>query len=360
MKRFGNLIEHIAHPENLRLAFYKAQKGKQLKPEVVEYRKALDKNLLHLRKQLLSGQVDVGNYHTFTIYEPKERSIVAASFSERVLHHALMHICHPIFERHLIYDTYACRPGKGTYAAIDRACSFSSKYEWFLKLDYRKYFDSIDHAVLKNKLERLFKDKLLLQAFFDIIDSYSVSSGKGLPIGNLSSQYFANYYLSSIDHLVREQLGIPGYVRYMDDIVLWSNSKSQLSEAHELMFSHSQNTLQLVFKPKCMNKTVVGLPFLGYRISSTNMKLGVKSKRRYRTKLNYYVSQYSQGLWTEEELQRHLLPLISFTRYAQALGYRKMILASLGEQALGLEPRESRRQLEQQPEEQPSVQSQQQ
>lgn len=335
MKRFGNLISCIAEPENLRLAFYKAQKGKSDKPEVCQYAKNLDANLKTLRQQILSAQVEVGNYRTFTVYEPKERKIVAAAFSERVLHHALMNVCHPIFERHLIYDTYACRPGKGTYAAIDRATCFTQKYTWFLKLDYRKYFDSIDHGVLKSKLERIFKEKELLQIYSSIIDSYEVNSGKGLPIGNLSSQYFANYYLSSLDHLIKENWQIPAYVRYMDDMVLFSKDKQHLMNVFQHLLKYSHEVLKLEYKPLCLNKTITGIPFLGYILFPNKIKLGVRSKKRYKEKIKYYMYQFNSDCWSENELQRRLMPLISFTRYAQALSYRKNVLDKLGQQALG-------------------------
>ena len=196
MKRENNLIEKITEPDNLRLAFWKARKAKEGKMEVTEFRKELDKKLLTLQEELLSGNVQVGNYHYFTIFDPKERLICAASFKERVLHHAIMNICHVNFEKFQIFDSYASRLGKGTYAALERAKFFQVKYKWFLKLDVRKYFDTIDHCILKQLLAKRFKDLSLLNVFFNIIDSYETSTGKGLPIGNLTSHAFAVKRLS--------------------------------------------------------------------------------------------------------------------------------------------------------------------
>ena len=142
MKRENNLIEQIADPDNLRLAFWKARKAKDGKMEVAEYRKNLDKNLLLLRDNLLTGNVDVGNYYYFTIYDPKERKICAAAFHERVLHHAIMNVCHANFEKFQVYSSFASRLGKGTYAAIEKAKAYQQQFKWFLKLDVRKYFDS--------------------------------------------------------------------------------------------------------------------------------------------------------------------------------------------------------------------------
>ena len=131
MKRENNLISLIADPDNLRLAFWKARKAKDVKMEVAEFRKSLDKNLLTLRNELLLGNVQVGQYHYFTIYDPKEREICAASFRERVLHHALMNVCHANFEKYQIFVSYASRKGKGTYAAINRASVFKENTNGF-------------------------------------------------------------------------------------------------------------------------------------------------------------------------------------------------------------------------------------
>jgi RNA-directed DNA polymerase len=230
MKRVGNLIEEIASYDNLYVAFCKASKSKRNKVEVLKYESNLDINIQLLQEQILSGNIDIGNYHYFTIYDPKERVICAASFPERVLHHAVMNICHPYFEKHLIYHTYATRIGKGTYAALDKAKEFVKRYSWYAKLDVRKYFDSISHDLLFQFLSRMFKDKILLEIFQKIIRSYEVSCGIGIPIGNLSSQYFANYYLSGADHYAKEQLHIGGYVRYMDDILLFEDENHVLKE----------------------------------------------------------------------------------------------------------------------------------
>lgn len=204
---------------NLELAFYKAQKGKVGRLEVAAYRKNLRPNLRKLQEQILAGEVEIGKYNYFTVYDPKKRQICAAPFAQRVLHHALMNVCHPHFEEKQIADSYASRVGKGTYAALERAKAFNRRYSWFLKLDVRKYFDSLDHSMIRIQLRRLFKDRLLLHIFDQITDSYCVEEGRGVPIGNLTSQYFANHYLSPADHFAKEKLKIKAYARYMDDMV---------------------------------------------------------------------------------------------------------------------------------------------
>ncbi len=154
MKRAGNLINKISEIDNLYLAFWKAKRGKSLKTEYINYENNLEENILLLQEQIIKGSLDIGNYHYFTIHDPKKRTICAASFPERVLHHAIMNVCHNVFEKHLIYHTYATRPNKGTHKAIAYAQKNVKKYSWFAKLDVRKYFDIIDHLILENLLSR--------------------------------------------------------------------------------------------------------------------------------------------------------------------------------------------------------------
>lgn len=334
MKRAGNLIEKIADIENLRLAFYKAQKGKQLKEEVIAYRQNLDKELNALRSQLLDAGVDVGNYHYFTIYDPKERVICAASFAERVLHHAIMNICHPIFEKFQVYTSYATRKGKGQYAALEQAKKNQKKYRWYCKMDVRKYFDSIPHQKLKQLLKRKFKDAGLLTIFNQIIDSYAVSTGKGIPIGNLTSQYFANYYLAYADHFAKEKLKIPGMVRYMDDVVIWGNNKEELQTATQRYNDFVENELKLELKTPQFNKTKAGLPFLGYVLFPYNTKLNQASKKRFKRKMKHYFWLYGTGNWSQYELNMHLSPLLAFVCYANSFSYRQNLIKQAANQGL--------------------------
>lgn len=322
MKRENNLLNQIADPENLRLAFWKARKGKDGKMEVLEFRKNLDDNLLRLRKELLSGTANVGSYHYFTIYDPKERQICAAAFRERVLQHALMNICHRNFEKHQIFDSYASRLGKGTYAAIERAASFQKKYTWFLKLDIRKYFDSIDHKRLKILLENRFKDKELLFLFNQIIDSYKTQDGKGLPIGNLTSQYFANHYLSIADHYIKEKLHAIAYVRYMDDMVIWEEDKQSLLKIGSAFQSFIETELSLSLKPFCLNSSDKGLPFLGYQLKPKTVLLNNSSRKRYIAKLKQYTYKLNRAEWNQTEYQAHVLPLIAFAKHANTFNLR--------------------------------------
>ncbi|MBK8472731.1 MAG: RNA-directed DNA polymerase [Sphingobacteriales bacterium] len=317
MKRVGNLIEKIADIDNLRLAFWKAKRGKSDSSSVVQFQAHWNEQLLVLREQLLLGKVVVGRYHYFVIYDPKKRKICAADFGERVLHNALMNICHDVFERVQIYDSYASRQGKGTYAALRRALVFTKKYRWFLKLDVRKYFESIPHIILKQQLNRLFKDKKLLSIFDQIIDSYtSIDCATGLPIGNLTSQYFANHYLAVADHYAQEQLGCFGYVRYMDDMVLWHNDKEKLLQIGRLFDYFVKDKLGLTLKPFCLHNCQQGLPFLGYILYPNKTILGARSRIRFIRNLKTYKNKLQKGEWTQGDYQRHVLPLLAFAEWA--------------------------------------------
>ena len=329
MKRRGQLLEQIADLNNLYEAFYKAQKGKHSKPYVCAYREQLEENLQILRHQITSGAVETGNYHTFIIYDPKKRLICATPFAQRVLHHALMNVCHASFEKHQIAGSFASRSGKGTYAALDQARKHNQRYRWFLKLDVRKYFESIDHAILKQQLHRLFKDQPLLRLFEQIIDSYSTAEQKSVPIGNLTSQYFANHYLSVADHYIIRVLQVPAYVRYMDDMVLWHHDKETLLATGYRFQEYFAKELLLELKPFCLNETRKGLPFLGYLLYKDQVRLAPRSKKRFIATSLLYDAKLQTGQWSQKEFANHAMPLVAFTEYANAREFRKNVYRTL-------------------------------
>lgn len=322
MKRTGFIIERIADLDNLYEAFRLASRGKQRKKEVHKYVERLDENIALLRHQILQGDVSVGNYHYFTIYDPKERVICAADFNERVLHHAIINVCQNLFDRTLIDSTYATRKGKGVYSAIDKAVEACTKYRYTAKLDFRKYYDSVDHNILKSLLRRHFKDEYLLQIFDEIIDSYCVTEGKGLPIGNLTSQYFANAYLSIIDHYAKEELRASIYIRYMDDILIADNDRNRLKEIVQKLDNRATTYLYLTLKPPIFRPSKVGQIFLGYKILPYRYELSGRSKKRYRSKILEYDKRFKQGEWDEHTYQEHLLPLTAFVQHAVSSNFR--------------------------------------
>ena len=315
MKRATSLFNQIVSYENVRLAWLKARKGKSSKPVVRNFYKNVNLNLEKVQKNLKSNPPVLSSYTQFTIFDPKERVISVVPFVDRVMHHAIMNVLEPVFERQFIFHTYACRKEKGSHKAVNYAFKKARNYKYFLKLDVRKYFDNIDHLVLKKLLSKIIKDVECLNLLFALIDSYGMvvstgsttaSSGsttasrKGLPIGNLTSQFFANYYLSLLDHYVLEQLKPCGYVRYMDDFLLFDDSKEKLKIFLTQIESFCRKELLLELKPPVLGNCKNGASFLGYLIKSDSVKLTQKSRRRKLTKLKRLNYKLKMG-WIDEE-----------------------------------------------------------
>lgn len=314
MQRTGKLFERIIDRDNLRSACHKALLGKRSRADARSFTTYLERNLAEMAAQLESGEFPLGRFHQFVIHDPKERIITAPCFAERVLHHAIMNVCEPAFERSLIADTYACRVGRGRLAALDRAQQFASNFPFFLKLDIRKYFDSIPHEVLLARLQRLFKDPRVLTLFGRIIHAFRGNPGVGLPIGSLTSQHFANFYLGALDRFVKEQLRVRGYVRYMDDIALWGESPAELRVTLDACRDFLTDELWLDLKPAYWNRTEHGMDFLGCRVFQDRLTLNARSRRRFRRKLRALEAEFHAGQMDERELQQRVTAFVAFTR----------------------------------------------
>lgn len=317
MIRKGNLFQEIIELSNLELAFWKAQRGKSGKHEVQLFRQDLDNNLCQMRNDMQSGNYKMGDYHYFTIYDPKERVICAASFRERVMQHAVINVCEPVFERYQIYDSYACRKKKGVDACLKRCMKFCQNYSWYLKMDIHKFFDTIHHTTLLRMLDRRFKDARVMDYFSQLIDTYSVTPGRGIPIGNLTSQFFANLYLGWLDHLIKDKWNVPGYVRYMDDFILFGDSHEYLQEMQKKVSEVIEQNLQLELNPVVCNLCACGVSFLSYKVRKDNLKLSLKAKRRFRKKIH---------LVNMEEDAGRALPLLAFVQRAESFGFRWNVL----------------------------------
>ncbi len=347
MKRSGRLADKIGDMENLRWAFLKASRGSSGKRRVAEFRENLEENLQTIRKEWLAGTLKAGKYFTFTIYDPKERKIHAPSFHNRVVQHAIMNVCDKVFDDAQIFDSYASRRGKGVDACLARTAKFAKKFKWFVKFDIHKFFDSVDHDTLKSALLRRFKDKFVLRYFFDLIDGYETSRERGLPIGSLASQYFANLYLTSLDRFCKETLRVRGYVRYMDDFVLFFENFNEARSARERVAEFVSRELKMELNPIVLNTTGHGISFLSYRICSRGIYLSRKAKERFVRKIQIAESR---------EDVASTLSLLAFVRRAKTYRFRRKLF--FGSDLKRLEPRESRRELEQQRAELPLCESQ--
>lgn len=329
-KRVGNLMPRIASMANLYEAFYRAARGRTGKKVVIDFRQHLDENLANIRRQLLDGSFCFGQYHFFTIHDPKKRTICAASFPERIVFHAMMRICHPVFESFQTNDSFASRKGRGQYAALERTQYMTRRYRWFAKIDVRKYFDSINHELMLSQLARLFKDRQLLLYFRDLIDSYETAEGCGLPIGNLTSQYFANHYLSVADHYAKEHLHVPAMVRYMDDILLFDNDKCRLLQCVREYEKFLCRELLLSTHPAVTNRVGSGLPFLGYVVRPGILRLNARSKRRFRNKMAVLCRKLEKEEIEEREYTDRATCLFSFIEKADVYALKRRMSQTLG------------------------------
>ena len=271
-----------------------------------------ERELWRLHEELACKTYRPGPYRTFTIYEGKTRQISAAPFRDRVVHHALTGILEPIFERSFIFDSYACRKGKGTHAAVDRCQQFARRYRYVLKADVRKFFPSIDHAILKTLITGKIKDPHVLGLVDLIIDHSNrqdpalmwfrgddlftpIERRRGLPLGNQTSQFFANVYLDPLDHFVTDNLGL-SYVRYVDDFLVFAGDKRRLREVKGEI-EHFLESLRLQIH---QNKSVVfpcdqGTRFLGYRIFPTHRLLAQDNVRRFRRRMRWMQREFAAG-----------------------------------------------------------------
>ena len=366
MKRHGELFPQIIAFDNLLLAARKAFRGKRFKPKVAEYYFKLEPELLKLQEELVTESYQPRPYREFMVYEPKMRQIHAADFRDRVVHHAICNLVEPIFDRSMIFDTYACRQGKGTHAAVTRAQQFSRRYGFVLKCDVRKYFHSLDHEVLKAILARKLKDPKLLR-LLDVIIDHPVpgqAPGRGIPIGNLTSQLFANLYLGQLDHFVKERLRIKGYLRYMDDSLVFGNDKPRLWLALADIREYLDQKLKLKFNDRAMRLVPVteGVEFLGFRIYPGQVRLksrNLNRARRWITDIRNACTPKGSSRWSNWPIpwarSRPIWPRPTLGRP----GRECFNQAWRGDGIGGHEPGESWRQLEQQRQELPLSQSQQ-
>jgi hypothetical protein len=227
-----------------------------------------------------------------------------------------------------MFCSYACRKNKGQYKALEQAVEYHRSSTYFLKMDVRKYFNSINHDIMKVMIRRIFKDKSVLEVFDQIIDSYytcASDTNKGIPIGNLTSQYFANHYLGTADHFVKEKLQVKKYVRYMDDMVMWGDNKAELLLQGCALKEFVNNSLDLELKPFCFNTTVAGLPFLGYRVMKNHLRLTKKSKSRYVKKVNGFNYMFSKGELSFADYSMHINSLTAFVNKANVDGFMSNI-----------------------------------
>jgi retron-type reverse transcriptase len=279
--------EEVISFRNLLKAYKLAAKQKWYRKEVLIFSKNLAENILQLQQELRDKTYCVGEYRQNIVYDPKRRVIMALPFKDRIVQHALNNYIEPIFDKQMMFATFACRKGKGTHAAATKAQQYCKQYKYYLKLDVHHYFASINTELLYDTMSKLIADEDCNWLLKTILQS---NPNKGLPIGNLLSQLSANFNLHYLDFYAKVKLGIKGYVRYMDDILVFSNSKDELWKYLQF-FTKRIAELNLQFN----NKTTVGLvkngiTYVGYRLWPNNKLIKKISINRMKKKLRAWKS----------------------------------------------------------------------
>ena len=341
--------EKITSFENLWLAFKKSAKGRRSRASVAEFELNLEENLLKLRTELKEGIYESGGYVSFYIHDPKKRLISAAPFRDRVVHHALVNLIEPIFERKFIYDTYANRKGKGTHKALDRATYFMRRFKYVLPMDIVQYFPSIDHEVLEANLFQIIQEARTQNLCGQIIASgqgvlqeeyemvffpndtlFSANRSRGLPIGNLTSQFFANIYLSPLDHFIKRKLKCNGYLRYVDDMLLFANSKKELHWWRKEVVSFLENLRLTIHENSAQPRPAhTGVPFLGFQIFPEYRRLKRRKAVHARRRLKALAAQYRAGEIDEEKVNASVQAWIAHAEHGDTWGLRKNILSQI-------------------------------
>ncbi len=279
-------FENIVSIENLLSAWQEFLKGKRSKIDVQEFQLRLMDNIVSLHKNLINRTYKHGGYHQFKINDPKPRIIHKASVRDRLLHHAVYRNLYPFFDRTFIADSYSCRNGKGTHKSLKQFKKFSyivsknnTKQCWILKCDIQKFFANVDQYILVKILEKYIKDKDIINLLKEIIFSFKPN---GLPLGNLTSQLFANVYMNTFDQFVKHKLKVGYYIRYADDFVIFSQDKNYLENLIFKINNFLQEELRLNLHPdKIFIKTIYsGVDFLGWVNFSDHRVLRTKTRQR--------------------------------------------------------------------------------
>ncbi len=336
MKRYGHLFEQVVSWENLYLAAGRAARGKTSNPNVARFLFHLETELLSLQAELQSGTWCPSSYHSFHIRDPKPRRISAADFRDRVAHHALMHVLDPLFECRQFGHSYACRRGKGTHAAVSYTQRLARRFPYFLKGDVDRYFETIDRQLLGALLRCMLKDRRLLEVLDRIIDApvAGTAPGRGLPIGNLTSQYFANHFLGQLDNFIQRKLRVPGYLRFMDDVLIFGPSKPELHRWRAEIRAYLAEVLRLRLKEKATWLAPVkgGIPFLGFRVFPGMIRLQGRRWQRVRRKIRHHEQEFREGRLSGAALARSVQSSVAHIGHAASRRLRRRFF----EQSVGL------------------------
>ncbi len=321
-----------------------ALRGKRTRPPGSVFLADFEKEIFALHEELWAGIYQHGAYNYFKIHEPKERVVAAAPFRDRVMHQAVVRVIEPIFEKRFIEDSFACRVGKGTHAAMRRAAQFSRRFRYALKCDVRKYFPSMDHDVLMGLLRRVIADEKLLELIRHILDTHEDGSRqewppggdlfdvrlrkRGLPIGNLTSQFFANVYLNPLDHFVKHELRVKGYLRYMDDFVLFGDDRRRLKQYGRRMVEKlAELSLEMHPDKYRLVPTRLGVDFVGFVVfADGRIRVRASSVRRFQRRYRRMFWELKNHRKEASKLTMSVGAWVAHAKHAQSYGLRRSVL----------------------------------
>lgn len=353
MKTHKNLYPQLCSLGNLELAFRKARKRKTLKECVIIFESNLRENLLQLKSELETFTYKPKPIKTFIIKDPKTRKIGASDFRDRVVHHALCNVIAPIFEREFIYDSFANRKGKGVHAAIKRFEKFLGQVyyrqrrgggnqksgcteigAYALKADIRHYFDTVDHAVLLSAIRRRIRDAGVIWLIEVILKNHKTHiPEKGMPLGNLTSQSFANVYLHELDLFVKHGLKAKYYLRYVDDFVILHRDKSILQKWENGINRFLNERLKIELHPEKSRIIPLknGITLLGFRVFPRYRLLKKSNALRIWKRLERFGHKYRNGEMSREEIERSFDGWFAYAEFANTYKFRKRVRDRLNE-----------------------------
>lgn len=348
MMPLENIWASVLDWENLLQAYRKARRGKRGQAEIQQFGFDLEYELSGIREQLRQKSYQPGGFRQFQVHDRKIRLISAAPFRDRVVQHALMNQIEPAIDRQFIADSYASRKNKGVHEAVRQYRLWANRYPYALKIDISRYFDSMDHQLLKQKMARLIADPDVLWLFGTIIDSSPwpvqpfvvrypdddlvdlAERAVGLPLGNLTSQFLGNVYLNDLDHFIKETLRVPAYLRYVDDMILLADDKSTLwGWCEQIEVFLAKERIGIHPRKKMLVPVATGLDVLGYRVFPDKTRLSRGSGYRFRRKLKHLAAAYRENRMTLPDIRPHVAGWLGHARQADSRGLCRAILSQV-------------------------------
>lgn len=331
-----NLFEKITFLENLFSAWNEFRLGKEGKLDVQEFGLNLEDNIFELHNDLRNNSYRHSSYKSFYLHDPKLRHIFKARVRDRILHHAIVKIIGPIFEKSFIFDSYSSRKNKGTHKAIARFRYFAQKLSrnnsrtiWILKCDIKKFFDSVNHNIILHQICKKVKDEKTAELIAHIVNSLSTNNGGGIPLGNLTSQLFSNIYLNILDQFIKRQLGLKYYIRYNDDFMILNPDKEFLENLIPVISSFLKEKLSLELHPQkvIIKNWYQGVDFLGYVIFSYHTILRTKTKQRILRKIKRNHKQLKNNPLHQKSFNQSLQSYLGILHHCRGYNIRNSIEA---------------------------------